>query len=634
MAGRQPQWARCSHHGCVGVQLASTAWCLGHAAKQAPDAFDAELKRIGAEGTVDARGVDLSVELLARLLAAAPVKDGRATFTAARFDRASFRGRAVFDQVTFEGEASFGGAAFHHLAGFHGVRFGDQAWFVEASFGGVARFHQSTFAGRAWFEQATFKDRAGFNGVRFEDRAAFWEARFHEWAGFKEARFQGEAWFGGASFRRGADFKGASFQGEAVFDRASIQGDAAFDRGRFQSRAGFYRVRFGDRAGFDGASFHGEAGFRGAHFERAALVGPLLARQLVLDGAVFGVRVQLRVAAAAVCARRAQFPAGAHLRLRYATLDLDDADLAAPAVIAGAPAPFAGFEEQERAFVRGWDRLPPGPRAERWRPRLLSVRRADVAGLRLADVDLRACRFAGAHHLDRLRIEGAPLFARTAGWWRARRKTIAEEQHWRADGPGRWRTAGWYPPACQPPASIEPGVVVEPARLAALYRELRKGREDAKDEPGAADFYYGECEMRRRDPGTSRAERLVLWTYWLLSGYALRAWRALAALAAVVVLAGVALAFWGFPGEAPTFRPAALDPGGALVYEQQPVQPPPGPGRLPDAIRFSARSATALLRGPDRPLTPLGEWLDIGLRFAGPVLLGLAVLSVRGRVRR
>jgi hypothetical protein len=59
--------------------------------------------------------------------------------------------------------------------------------------------------------------------------------------------------------------------------------------------------------------------------------------------------------------------------------------------------------------TRGWERLPPGPRQQRWRPRLLSIRRADVAGLRLADVDLRACRFAGAHNLDRLRIACQPM---------------------------------------------------------------------------------------------------------------------------------------------------------------------------------------------------------------------------------
>jgi hypothetical protein len=230
-------------------------------------------------------------------------------------------------------------------------------------------------------------------------------------------------------------------------------------------------------------------------------------------------------------------------------------------------------------------------------------------------------------------VEGTPVFARPPGRWRAPRLTIAEEQHWRD---ARRPQGEWYPSVCQAPASltIEEPDVVAPAQVAAVYRALRKGREDAKDEPGAADFYYGECEMRRHDPGTLRAERLVLWMYWLLSGYGLRAWRALTALAVAVVLAGVVLAFWGFPDAAPSFRPTAVDRGGALVYQQQPADPPPGIGQLPDAIRFSARSATALLRGPDRPLTPLGEWLDIALRFVGPVLLGLAVLSVRGRVRR
>ena len=39
--------------------------------------------------------------------------------------------------------------------------------------------------------------------------------------------------------------------------------------------------------------------------------------------------------------------------------------------------------------------------------------------------------------------------------------------------------------------------MLEPGQIAGLYRALRKGHEDAKDEPGAADFYYGEMEMRR-----------------------------------------------------------------------------------------------------------------------------------------
>jgi hypothetical protein len=77
-----------------------------------------------------------------------------------------------------------------------------------------------------------------------------------------------------------------------------------------------------------------------------------------------------------------------------------------------------------------------------------------------------------------------------------------------------------------------------------------------------------------------------------------------------------------------------IDPQGTLVYEQQPAERPAGLEELPAAVRFSAQSATALLQGADQALTPFGEWLHIGLRLAGPVLLGLAVLALRGRVKR
>jgi hypothetical protein len=189
---------------------------------------------------------------------------------------------------------------------------------------------------------------------------------------------------------------------------------------------------------------------------------------------------------------------------------------------------------------------------------------------------------------------------------------------------------------------------MDPGQIAGLYRALRKGREDTKDEPGAADFYYGEMEMRRhaqRPAGTDtdsrrgaswgRVERSILTAYWLVSGYGLRAWRALATLAAVVLLAGVVFAFWGFaPLDEPTIRPVAVDAHGAPIYANQPVQRPAGLDELPHGVRFSAQAATALLRGPDQPLTALGEWLYMALRLLGPVLLGLAILALRGRVKR
>jgi len=150
----------------------------------------------------------------------------------------------------------------------------------------------------------------------------------------------------------------------------------------------------------------------------------------------------------------------------------------------------------------------------------------------------------------------------------------------------------------------------EPARLVVLYRELHKGREDAKDEPGAADFYYGECEMRRHDPGSPWAERLVLGAYWLLSGYALRAWRALAALAVVIGLVGVGFSRIGFHHPHPSQLVSWLDALQASV-----------------SLEGKARQLSGQLTLP-------GELLRVGLRFTGPVLLALAVLSVQGRVRR
>jgi hypothetical protein len=325
---------------------------------------------------------------------------------------------------------------------------------------------------------------------------------------------------------------------------------------------------------------------------------------------VFSQRVQLEAATAALCARRAKFPAGVRSRLRWASVVLDDADLAAPASLAGVP-PFPDLSEQEAA--RRWERLPPGPPAQRWRPRLLSLCRADVAGLQVANVDLRACRFNGTHNLDKLRIEGEPLFARTPGWWRARRKTLAEEQQWRASRPGRWRPGGWYPRACQPPAStktVDSHALLAPVQLAALYRELRKAREDARDEPGAADFYYGEMELRRHHRDAPWAERLVLWLYWLVAGYGLRGLRALAWLAVVVVGLAAVLQAVGFNGGDPPFWDA-------LIYTaQSAVSIPSSNTALTDHVSWA------------------GEVLRIILRLAGPLLLGLALLSVRNRVKR
>ena len=150
-----------------------------------------------------------------------------------------------------------------------------------------------------------------------------------------------------------------------------------------------------------------------------------------------------------------------------------------------------------------------------------------------------------------------------------------------------------------------------------MYRALRKGREDAKDEPGAADFYYGEMEMRRhargRDGGRGggsrgRVERGVLTAYWLVSGYGLRAWRALA------WLVGVTAAF-------------------ALAFHLAGFTSPPQPASYWTSLLYAFRS-TISLTDNEVTLTAWGQLLQALLRLTGPVLLGLALLALRARVKR
>jgi hypothetical protein len=194
-------------------------------------------------------------------------------------------------------------------------------------------------------------------------------------------------------------------------------------------------------------------------------------------------------------------------------------------------------------------------------------------------------------------------------WRWTHRDTLAEEHEWRATRPGV-RGKGWF--------SKETGVVSDaqiqdrrrlgPKAIAHIYRSLRKAREDAKDEPGAADFYFGEMEMRRHAETTRPAERVILTLYWLVSGYGLRGSRALIGLLVTVLTTAALLSAWGFQPE--------YDEGfvGALLY--------------------SLQSTTALLRAPEAQLTYTGQVIQIVVRLLGPLFFGLALLSLRNRVKR
>jgi hypothetical protein len=156
----------CGEGGCIGVQLAQGGKCLAHASDEQRNET---LTQFGETGEIDARGVPITAALLEQILAAAPRNgDDRPTFTATRFDQATFRGGAGFNGATFQGTAGFGVAIFQGFAEFNGVTFRGGAGFNGATFQGTAGFDPVTFRGDAGFIGATVRRHARFHDTRFE----------------------------------------------------------------------------------------------------------------------------------------------------------------------------------------------------------------------------------------------------------------------------------------------------------------------------------------------------------------------------------------------------------------------------------------------------------------------------------
>lgn len=316
----------------------------------------------------------------------------------------------------------------------------------------------------------------------------------------------------------------------------------------------------------------------------------VFANELDFTGAVFHKAVTIRVRAVSLILNSARFEDSANIEADARTY-VDGTHFLAPALLTGA--------------------------------QLYSLIGTDVSNLTLGDVELVGTYFDGAHQLDKLRFDGRIAFGTTPrglrvglAWppvWRwTSRRVLVEESTWRVS---RRKRAGWQGSHRK----------TEPERIAALYRSLRKAFEDAKNEPGAGDFYYGEMEMRRHARSTPRAERMILTCYWAISGYGQRASRALLATTLLVGVLTFLLTGWGLPANAPSAPP------GVAQEATLPADRWTG-DRAGKATRIALGSV--VFRDTDQKLTDAGAWTLMAGRALGPVLLALAVLAVRARVKR
>lgn len=505
----------------------------------------------------------------------------------------------------------------------------DKAWVAGtiSACGVVVTAHQLEQVLAATRRDARYPDRrvlarAQFEGVRFEGDVSF-----------RGVVFTGEAAFSETTFLGRAEFSGAWFEQRAIFNRARFCADARFVECEFRGPVQLTGARFAANALFT------EAGFRSS-----AVLGPLqVDRHLSFDGSIFERDGQVIASCAEFSTVRTLFVGRADLKIRWADVILDDAGFLQHSWLSGAPAS-PSLEEKPAAMRRRDTSSPVGGR-----PRLLSLREATVAHLGLSNIDLRACRFARAQGLDQLRLEADCEFALTPDDLRhTTRRTLAEEHHWRAERDGQ---SGWYPPDVQLPDWLAEGErpveVLDPPQIATLYRSLRKALEDSKDEPGAADFYYGEMDMRRQRGAperagaerpslrvVSRAERAIVSAYWALSGYGLRASRALTALVVLIAVFTVGFHLYGFRDRARPYASAAeLRPQAKIAFPPPVRRAVEGLGSF-EAWTYSAGTATAIIGAPDARLTQEGRAMRMVLRILGPLLIGLALLAIRGRVKR
>jgi uncharacterized protein YjbI with pentapeptide repeats len=598
----------------------------------------------------------------------------------ASFQRTHFASRAAFIGVQFLGDVSFvgavfdgeaqfdGNATFHRNADFSNMQ--AHGWFSTiANFDGMAFFENATlkdvslrgtFNSHITFREAQFTGPFSADKVTFRNGLDFTETTFMKSLSLKDVSIGGRtvepALMRLAAYLRGTsasslpvgETEGADTSQVAIcLNRAKISGPLSIIDTLVDGSADLQGAILDGTGSLSGLTVVGDLDLSSADFDGIGLGAVAVIRTVNLDGTSFQTRVDGAVDASRLYARSTRLVAGGRLRIRRANVWLDGTSFPSPFLLtsledddpplprrAPIPPPPSALQENSGSpdsSVAGEDpsvSSPPSggangsasapaeeatssgqptdgmeeidwPKANGL-PRLRSIHGADVTGLSIGDVDLRSCRFTGAQNLDKLRLQSLESLPRARSFFGAGgRRLLAEEIAVRHKH-GKTLEAAQH--------DLDPKEIssLNPTMVAATYRALRKGVEDVKNEPGAADLYYGEMEMRRMAAKVGTAEWWVLTFYWLSSGYGLRASRALILLVLTTLCLTVMFVTVGF------------------------LQPVP----IGRALTYSAGSAVSVTSTPDLPLSTWGEVFRIILRIAGPLFLGLAVLSLRGRIKR
>lgn len=165
------------------------------------------------------------------------------------------------------------------------------------------------------------------------------------------------------------------------------------------------------------------------------------------------------------------------------------------------------------------------------------------------------------------------------------------------------------------------GVRYEPAAIA--YRRLMKNFEAARQDDLAEDCYYGQMEMTRRNPRSTRRRRSVLWLYKLASGYGGNYARAFGVLC-LLILAGAG----GYASFGLSLRQAS-EPAITLRHA---VAPPIR--ELAKGLFHSLQVASFQRETRYQPVHALGQALATLETVVVPAQLALLLLALNRRFKR
>jgi uncharacterized protein YjbI with pentapeptide repeats len=418
-------------------------------------------------------------------------------------------------------------------------------------------------------------------------------------------------------FARDVDFSDCRFRGRASFEGSIFPGEAYFTCSQFDEGASFNKARFDKEARFDlatfsaqvlfGADFRSDVRFVGATFKSSVLVSLRNNIRVLFDDAnVSIVTLGGFSGNERPLVQQTETPSGG-LQMNPPLVTFHGASFTGMAQIRTRTKVDVSLA---RIVLRNLLSL------ARWEGemRLVSLRSATLeAPLVIGDgVDVGGCRMTHATGLERLRIVEADPRWRTY----RRRQVVADEIE-----SVRHADSVALPPN---PRDVEGegvrSLTVNAKTVEAVYRQLRTSLEGSKAFSAAADFYYGEMEMRRLAAPRMSAERVLLALYKLTCGYGVRASRALATYVAVLLFTGSAL----------RYRTAWF------VADPAKVAASPGLHFTDywDSVAIAARYSVTFFGGGSEGWTASGVALMFVVRLIGPAAFAFMLLALRSRVQR